>query len=166
MLRLASGYFCAVPDDSGPDWRPSIEAAGAGIATAIFGPSVPVMMGLSAARLHGAHPRALAIAFVAAPRQHRPIALDYTGATVTFLAREVARLDAELIQTELGGVLVTTPEQTVLDLSRRPNLGGFPAEAADAIKALWARCDDDTLVHLAGTQRLRAALRRARQTVE
>ena len=48
-----------------------LEAAAAGIATAIYGPDDVIVMGPSAARLHGAIPRALATATIAVPSQHR-----------------------------------------------------------------------------------------------
>lgn len=148
------------------EWRPSIEAAGAGIATSVFGPSTPVMMSLSAARLHGAVPRAMSIAIVATPNQHRPIDFTYTNGRILFVNRAVASLDAELVRTELGGVLATGPEQTVLDLARRPNLGDLPQETYAAIATLWPRCDPKFLEELATEQRLKSALSRARQMLE
>lgn len=163
VVELANGYYCAVPDTAGSRWRPTVEAAGAAIATAIFGESVPILMGLSAARLHGAIPRAQATAIVAIPRQHRPINLAFTRARVDFVTRRVDGLDAERLRTELGGTLSTTPEQTLLDLARRPELGGTANEAEDAIKALWPRCEIQILEEIAETQKLRAALRRAQQ---
>src|SRR5688572_22768126 len=65
IRKVAHGYYIAVPDDRGPTWAPSLEAVAGGIATAIFGERVPVLMHLTAARLHGAVPRAIAEAFVA-----------------------------------------------------------------------------------------------------
>ena len=66
------------------------------------------------------------------------------------------------MSTDLGGALVTTAEQTLLDLAHRPNLGEVPDEARAAVRALWPRVDPATLEELAGEQRLRSALRRAR----
>ena len=57
---------------------------------------------------------------VAVPSQHREIALSDRPAVVRFVKRDTARLDAERIDTPLGPALVTTPEQTVLDLAHRP----------------------------------------------
>src|SRR5258708_3873122 len=63
LHRLAAGYYVVVPQDMvGRRWIPSIEAAAAGIATAIHSHDDIVVMGLSAARLHGVIPRALATA--------------------------------------------------------------------------------------------------------
>lgn len=73
-------------------------------------------------------------------------------------------LEAELMMTDLGQCLVTTPEQTVLDLAHRPKLGHAEPEAHAAIAALLPRCDDQTLERLAERQRLRAALTRIRRT--
>lgn len=72
-------------------------------------------------------------------------------------------LDAELITTDLGQCLVTTPEQTVLDLAHRPALGHAEPEAHAAITTLLLRCNDETLERLASDQRLRAALTRVRR---
>jgi len=55
------------------------------------------------------------------------------------------------------------PSQTVLDLAHRPDLGGVPNEAGDAIRALWARVDSARLADLADRMRLKAALARARK---
>jgi hypothetical protein len=62
----------------------------------------------------------------------------------------------------MGTALVTTVEQTLLDLAHRPDLGDVPAEAYDAVRALWSRADTEELERIAAEQRLRAALRRAR----
>ncbi|WP_230598307.1 MULTISPECIES: type IV toxin-antitoxin system AbiEi family antitoxin [Nocardiaceae] len=80
-------------------------------------------MGVSAARLHGAIPRALATAVVAVPTRHDPIRLADREAVIRFVVRDMARLDAERIDTELGAVLVTTAKQTVFDLAMCPGLG-------------------------------------------
>ncbi|MGQ0625671.1 MAG: type IV toxin-antitoxin system AbiEi family antitoxin domain-containing protein [Sporichthyaceae bacterium] len=163
VRTLAHGYYVAVPDDEGPLWHPQIEDIAAGVATAIYGERVPVLMHLTAARLHGAIPRAVGIALVAVPEQHDPIRLSgERGGTVRFVKRAVEQLDAVLRRIELGFALATTPEQTVLDLARRPALGGMEVEAREAVRALWSRCDQDRLDELAGVQRMAATLRRLR----
>jgi hypothetical protein len=44
LHRLEHGYYCAVPAEHDPAlWQPTIEAAAAGIATAIYGDRVPVL---------------------------------------------------------------------------------------------------------------------------
>jgi len=53
---------------------------------------------------------------------------------------------------------VTTSEQTLLDLIARPNLGGVPEAAQEAIAALIPRADLDLLRPLAVAQRRRRAL--------
>jgi hypothetical protein len=76
LHRLAHGYYTVVPQDQiGTNWMPTLEAAAAGIAAARFHPDRAPLMGVSAARLHGALPRALAVAIVAAPAKHDPITL-------------------------------------------------------------------------------------------
>lgn len=166
LHRLAGGLYVVVPQEfAGLSWRPGLEAAAGGIAAVLFGADDAVVMGLSAARLQGAVPRVLASGLVAVPRQHRPIRLLDRDARVVFVARDVARLDAEMVDTEVGRVLVTGVEQTLLDLARRPELGGVPDQAREAAAALWGRCDQGVLDGLAGEQRQRAAARRLREWV-
>lgn len=163
LHRLAHGYYVVVPQDqTGTRWMPTLETAAAGIATADFGPANSILMGVSAARLHGAIPRALGTAVVAVPAQRNAITLADRTATVQFVKRDTDRLDAERMNTELGPTLVTTPEQTVLDLARRPELGDAKDEVRDAVRTLIARADVDLLEELATAQRARATLRRAR----
>lgn len=163
LHRLAHGYYVVVPQDqTGTGWMPTLEAAAAGIATADFGPANAILMGVSAARLHGAIPRAIGTAVVAVPAQRAAIELADRAATVRFVRRDTARLDAERMSTELGPTLATTPEQTILDLARRPDLGGAEDQVRDAVRILIARTDDNQLEQLAMAQRARASLRRAR----
>lgn len=140
---------------------PGLETAAAGIASAIYGPDNILVMGVSAARLHGAIPRALATATVAVPAQHRPIALSDRAAVVRFVKRNTQGLDAERYDTELGSTLVTTPEQTILDLAHRPDLGDAEVDVPTAVAALYERSDKDRLQALATEQRRIASLRRA-----
>lgn len=166
LHRLATGYYVTVPPaHRGARWMPTLEAAAFGVAAADYGSEHAVLMGLSAARLHGAIPRALAVAVVAIPKQRRVLNLADRGAQVRFVRRDVARLDAERLPTDLGTALVTGVEQTLLDLAHRPDIGGVEAEAWAAVTALWPSADLDVLEQIAGEQRLRAALKRARQHV-
>ena len=167
LHKLATGYYAVVPPHSTDRaWLPSVEAAAFGIAAADYGPNGAVLMGLSAARLHGAVPRALDVAVVAVPKNRPALLLGDRDATVRFVRRDTDRLDAERVNTDLGAALVTTVEQTLLDLAHRPPLGGVPAEANAAIRALWPRADPDHAGEIAGQQRLRSALDRARKLVE
>lgn len=47
--------------------RDVAEAAAAAVATALYGDGVPVLTGLSAARMHRALPRAIGVGYVAVP---------------------------------------------------------------------------------------------------
>ncbi|MFD6397998.1 type IV toxin-antitoxin system AbiEi family antitoxin [Nocardia sp. NPDC060249] len=166
LHRVAHGYYVIVaPEQVGRPWLPALEAVAAGIATSIYGQDQAIVMGISAARVLGAVPRALATALVAVPRQHRAIALTDRPAQVRFVRRDTEALDAERIETPLGPALVTTPEQTVLDLARRPELGNAEAEVRQAIETLYRRSDPVRLAQLANDQRLGAALRRAQSWV-
>lgn len=162
LHRLATGYYAVVPaGHAGGGWLPTLEAAAYGIAAATHGAEEVVLMGVSAARLHGAIPRALAIATVAVPKQRPPVQLADRPARVVFVWRDTRRLDAERVATDLGSALVTGVEQTVLDLAHRPDLGDVPDEARAAVAALLPRCDRALLDRLAAEQRLRAARDRA-----
>ncbi len=158
--RLAHGIYCAVPPEhSGGGWRPTIEAAAAAVATALYRDHVPVLTGLTAARMHGALPRAIGVGYVAVPTQRRPLRLSDRDGEVRFVMRAVAALDAVAMPTELGQALVTTPEQTVLDLARA-DPRAEDLDAQEAITALWPECDPVVLAEIAGRQRMRTTLRR------
>lgn len=163
VRKAAYGLYYTVPDDQDPTWTPTLEAVAAGVATALFGERVPVLMHLTAARLLGALPRAIGQAFVAVPRQRAPLDLaDRAAARITFVARDVDGLDAVLHPTDLGPALITTPEQTVLDLTKRPQLGGMPDECRAAIRVLLPRCDPKRLDEIAHAQRMVRTLDRLR----
>ena len=162
LRRVATGYYIVVPQDMvGRQWVPSLEAAAAGMASAIYGATDAVLMGISAARVLGAIPRALATAIVAVPGQHRPIRLKDSQSVVRFVKRDTDNLDAERIETPLGAALVTSPEQTLLDLAHRPELGDASDEVPAAIAVLYQRSDYRRVKALAAQQRRTASLRRA-----
>jgi hypothetical protein len=161
LHRLATGYYAAVPDDRiGQSWLPDLESAALGIAASDEGVGSVALMGLSAARIHGAIPRAVGIAIVAASRHRATIRLLDRDAEVIFVRRDVARIDVERHTFELGQGWVTTVEQTILDLIARPGIGGLPDEAAGAIHALLPRADRELLSDLAIQQRRKGALAR------
>lgn len=158
--RLAHGIYCAVPPEHiGTGWRPALEGATAAIATALYGDRVPVLTGLTAARVHRALPRAIGTGYVAVPTRRRPLRLADRDSTVRFVMRDVATLDAVLIQTDLGQALATTPEQTLLDLARR-DPRTEDVDVQDAIAALWPECEADVLEGIADRQWMRATLDR------
>ncbi|HJP76320.1 MAG TPA: type IV toxin-antitoxin system AbiEi family antitoxin [Pseudonocardiaceae bacterium] len=162
MRHVANGYYTVVPlEQRGTDWQPTLEAVAAGIAVATYGPDDAVLMGISAARLHGAIPRALATAVVAIPRQRPAVNVTDRDGIVIFVKRKADQRDAERMPTDLGRTLVTTIEQTILDLAHRPTLGDAATDVPAAIRALMARCDRDVLDQLASAQRLVAARDRA-----
>jgi hypothetical protein len=161
LHRLASGYYAVVPDDQvDRDWIPELESAALGIAAADQGVDAVALMGLSAARLHGAIPRAVGVAVVAAAGHRTALRLFDRDAVVVFVRRNVAALDVGQRRLELGPAWVTSVEQTLLDLAARPGLGGMPDEARAAIDALLPRADQAVLDELASTQRRRATLNR------
>jgi len=158
--RLAHGIYCAVPPEhSGGNWRPTLEAAAAAVATVLYGDRVPVLTGLTAARMHRALPRAIGVGYVAVPTQRRPLRLADRDGEVRFVMRTVVELDAVAMATELGQVLVTTPEQTVLDLARA-DPRAEDLDTQEVIDALWPQCDPGLLEEIAGRQRMRATYAR------
>lgn len=164
LHRLATGYYAVIPDDQlGRGWIPDLEAAALGIAAADEDIGTVALMGLSAARIHGAIPRALAVAVVAATRHRPTLHLADREATVLFVRRHVPALDVQRYTSELSQGWVTTIEQTMLDLVARPGLGGLPDQAHTAAEALLARCDHNLLDELATAQRRQASLARFRR---
>lgn len=160
LLRVAHGYYAVVPEDVRHlgAWMPPLEAVALAIAQRDYGFDEVALMGMSAARLLGAVPRALAAGVVAVPKQ-RP-ALDTVAGRVVFVTRRVARLRVQRMETELAEGWVTDVEQTVLDLADRPDLGGFsPRAVNEAISTLWRRAEPDEVEQLGVAQRKRRALR-------
>jgi len=159
LRRLAPGFFAAVPDDRvGKEWRPPLEAVALGAAGTDGHTNSSALMGISAARIHGAIPRALNVAVVAVKRHRNALRLTDRKATVLFVRRDVARLDVQCHRTELGQGWVTTIEQTLLDLIARPELGDVPDAAREAVAALIPRADVALLRDLAAQQCRRRAL--------
>lgn len=161
LLSLARGYYAVIPEPfRGSAWRPSAEDAGLAVAQADYGREQVAAMGMSAARLLGSVPRALATSIIAVPRQRA--ALDTTAGRFHFVRRDVQRLDVQRIQTELSTGLVTTPEQTILDLADRPALGSLSGlEVGEAIQRLAGRVDWALVAEIAAAQRKRPAAVRA-----
>lgn len=160
--RLANGYYALTPRHRLGDqrWRPDLESAALGIAQSDYGVSAVALMGISAARWHGAFPRGVGVAIVAVPKQ-RPV-LDTDVGSVVFVKRQVDRLDVQRAETSLTAGWVTTPEQTLLDLAGRPTLGAQPdADVRDAVRALAARVDWELVERLASEQRRPAYLKAA-----
>lgn len=166
LLKAGHGYYLVVPDDQrGRLWKPPIEELALGIAGADYGPQDVAVMGMAAARLLGRVTRALATATVAAPRR-RP-ALNTPFGLVRFVKRDVGHLEVQRIHTTIADGLVTTVEQTALDLANRPNLDGLTLDAVHAaLRSLAPRCDPDLLQQLALAQRKRGAFNRYRLIVD
>jgi predicted transcriptional regulator of viral defense system len=138
-----------------------VEAFALALAVADYGPEAVTLMGVSAARHHGAVPRAVAVAVVAVPRQRPPLLTPF--GEIVFAQRDTDRLATELTTTPLVTGPVTTVEQTLLDLADRPGLGGLrPREVGEAITALALRSDWAEVLDLARRQRLHAAYVRGR----
>ncbi|MEA5153610.1 type IV toxin-antitoxin system AbiEi family antitoxin [Raineyella sp.] len=164
LVRIASGTYTAKPDTVATDtaWFPNFEEAAIAYATGQYGPRVPILFGIGAARFHHAIPRALGVTVIAVPEQHRPVTLT-NGGRVVFTCTDTSMLDARLETGGLGKFMVTTPEQTFVDLLARPELGGLPAEAHAAAAALASRIDPDRARRIAALRP--AAVQRRVQAV-
>lgn len=149
VTRIAPGTYTVKPDTVAPEagWRPPFEHAAMAYATAQYGDRVPVLYGIGAARFHHAIPRAIAVTVIAVPEQHRPVTLT-DGGKVIFTTTDVDALEARLERVPIGAFLVTTPEQTLIDLVARPAVGGMPEEAHAAARALAATVDRDRVDEL------------------
>ncbi len=161
VLHLAYGYYAVVPERCrGTAWRPPVEAVGLAIAQADYGRDRAAAMGITAARLLGAVPRALGTAVIVVPRQRRP--LQTAAGRIWFVTRQVERLDVQRVETELATGWTTTAEQTVVDLADRPALGALAAlDVTEAILRLGGRVDWQLVTELAERQRRRPAAARA-----
>ena len=160
LLKVAHGYYAHIPEASrGESWRPDIEGLALGIGQADYGISEVALMHLSAARMHGAIPRAIAVAVLAVPKQ-RP-SLETSCGRIVFVKRNVARLKRIKVSTELATGWSTNNEQTALDLARRLDLViGMSHVAREAAKVLFAISDKDLLRSIAKDQRMGLALER------
>ncbi|MDN5855786.1 MAG: hypothetical protein L0K86_23690, partial [Actinomycetia bacterium] len=159
LHRLAPGLFAAVPDDAiGRAWLPPLEAAALAIAQTGGRAGHAALMGISAARIHAAVPRAVGVAVVAIEHHRRTLHLTDREAEIRFVRRDLSPLDLQRHRAELGQGWVTTIEQTLLDLIARPGLGGVPDAAQEAIASLIPRADIDLLWRLGVAQRRRRAL--------
>lgn len=168
--KVAYGTYVVVPDDAHDPlrWRPALEAAAGAVATAIYGDGGAALMGMTAARMHGAVPRAVGRATVAAPRRHRDVTLaDRRDGVVDFVQRDLETVDTQPMRTELGVMQVTTPEQTIVDLARDRTIN--EADRHQAMLALGRGADWTRVEELAARQRGGTAalpvLRRVRNEV-
>lgn len=158
---LATGYYALTPMHrlGDPSWKPALDAVALAIAQADYGADAVALVSVSAARYYGAIPRALGVSVVAVPKQRS--AISTVVGQVVFTRRDVSSLDVQRISTELADGWVTTPEQTMLDLALRPELGQVArAEIDGAIRALHQQADMSLVRELAAAQRGSAAMRK------
>ena len=158
LLKVAHGYYAHIPEASrGGNWRPEIEALALGIGQADYQKNEVALMHLSAARIHGAIPRALAVAVVAVPKR-RP-SLETTCGRIIFVQRSVSLLKKIRIDTELATGWCTSIEQTALDLAARPDLvKGLTAVTQEAARTLFDRVSEKKLQAVIREQRMGSAL--------
>ena len=166
LHRMAPRYYAILRSEHvGAGWLPDLEAVSWGIAAADDGPRSVALMGLSAARAHGALAGAIDVGVVATTRNRPPLRLTDRHATVSFVRRDPRRLKIERYTGALGSGWLTTVEQTLLDLAAYPQLGARPDLAEDGITGLIDKADPHILHSLAGAQRRLGALDRILQHV-
>jgi len=166
LLKIVHGYYALVPEARrGLGWRPEVEALALGLGQADYGKNDVALMHLSAARIHGAIPRAMAIAVLAVPKQRPELKTEF--GRITFVTRKVGDLKRVRTETELASGWVTSIEQTALDLARRPNLVlGMSEAVREAACNLFSRSDVKKLQMLVKEQRMGAALERLQMWVK
>lgn len=150
VTRIAKGVYTVPPNGAdGRRWKAPLEAAALALATVRFGERQAVLMGPSAARHWGAIPRALGVAQVAVNgATSRPMRL-IDGTAVTFVVRDLTRLDTTVERTALGDALVTTPAQTFYDLLARGRHNGDAEATQEAITNLTHRVTPDEIAAIA-----------------
>ncbi|GHH62962.1 type IV toxin-antitoxin system AbiEi family antitoxin [Lentzea cavernae] len=164
LSHISTGYYALAPLErlGDPRWRPDLAAAALGVAQADYGRDAVALMSITAAHRHGTLPRAIGTAVVAVPKQ-RPLMHTNVG-NVVFVKRDVHRLDLERVETELTTGWMTTPEQTALDISARPQLGGMgETDAKSILQALIRKIDWTVTEGLARDQRRPGALARLKE---
>jgi predicted transcriptional regulator of viral defense system len=163
LTRIAHGYYAVPPIEAfgDPRWRPTPESVALGVGQADHGRDRVALVGISASRLLGIPPRAIAVGIVAIPTRRRP--LETTAGRVVFWTRDVATLDTQSAKTELARGWATTPEQTLLDIAERPGLGGITmSTASETMWQLAPRADWLRVHRLSISQHRPAAYARAR----
>ena len=160
LLKLAHGYYAVIPEaNRGREWRPDMEAIALGIGQADYGKESVALMHISAARIHGAIPRAIALAVLAVPKQ-RPT-LETKFGRILFVKRNVAELKRIRIDTELGSGWATNLEQTTLDLAKREDLiSDFSGVVQEAAVKLLLRNDREKLRAFAKEKRMDSSLKK------
>jgi predicted transcriptional regulator of viral defense system len=160
LLRLARGTYLLPPDSAPPGWEPDLELAAIAYATAAYPGQTVCLYGVSAARWLHAIPRAINIAIIATPHQHRPVTLN--RGQVIFTRRDTSKLDTMPVNTPLGPMRITTPEQTLINLIANPTLGDRTELTQEATQGLLPQTNPDWLDHLTQTQpaTIRVAIQR------
>ncbi len=168
VLLLAKGLYALVPEGQrNPDttWIPSIEGAALGIAAALYDADDVALVGPSAVRAHRCYPRALGFGYVATPRQRRP--RSTVVGTVTFVQRDIHKIDTVRVETDLGPGWATSVEQTALDLTRnRPIWNITEVTRIEMINRLADRIDWELIEEVAAERRGVATLARLHRQLD
>jgi len=169
ILRVARGSYVLVPEAQrrpNPTWRPNIERVALGLAAAAYGINNVALVGPSAARAHGAIPRAVGIATVSYPST-RPRDIETIVGTVRTYRRSIDQMDVVRVRNDLVHGLVTSREMTMLDLASKAPKWPLPDDARlESIRLLATRVDSSLIDELAGSFRKQSARRRLNQLLE
>jgi hypothetical protein len=162
LVRVASGYYAIPPADTSDsqDWRPAPESLALGIAIADYGRDRVALSGISAARVLGIPPRAIAAGVVTVPARRSPVRT--IAGPIAFWHRDIAVLETQKARTELAIGWSATTEQALLDLANRPNLADVsPTTASEAMWDLAQSADWHTIHRLSRAQHTPGAFARA-----
>jgi len=169
ILRVARGAYVLVPEAQrrpNPAWRPNIERVALGLAAATYGRNHVALIGPSAARAHGAIPRAASIATVSYPST-RPRDIQTIVGTVRTYRRTIDKMDVVRVSNDVVNGLVTSREMTMLDLaSNTPKWPLLDDSRLEALRLLSTRVDWDLLDNLASSYRKKSAQRRLVELLE
>ena len=147
-------------------WRPNIERVALGLAAAAYGINNVALVGPSAARAHGAIPRAMGIATVSYPST-RPRDMETIVGTVRTYRRSIDQMDVVQMRNDLVHGLVTSRELTMLDLASKAPKWPLPdIERLEAIHLLATRADSSLIDELATSFRKQSSRRRLSQLLE
>ena len=169
ILRVARGAYVLVPEAQrrpNPAWRPNIERVALGLAAATYGRNQVALIGPSAARAHGAIPRAAGVATVSYPST-RPRDIETIVGTVRTYRRTIDKMDVVRVSNDVVNGLVTSREMTMLDLvSSAPKWPLLDSTRLEALRLLSTRVDWDLVDELASSYRKKSAQRRLGELLE
>jgi hypothetical protein len=166
LRRIAPGFYSITPTSNvGVPGRLSMEEATAGIAAAEFGQDGFALMGISAARMQGLYPRAIAFGVVAAPRPRKPVFLT-SKAHIVFVKTALQNLDLVATKLPTGMCYSTSVDQTLLDVVHHEAWAVNGQVAEEIIHMGLRRVNWERLESIAKKSRRLRALKRLKEIAD